>query len=221
MKKRQIVASYAMQPALKSLLFCLLLFFFSQKFQCTHYASIVLMAQLFFLLETTAISSGEVDLPLASRDQSEGVARAVRTEERREGKAAAKAALAAQRLLSSLLLFSCVYLCCVRQRYNSALPPKPPLRRCRCLLRSSRDDINNYVAQEQKVGWDRLFFSHIPRSSLQGIFNSPFAGNCGRSSIAQNRRKRQKEEEEELIKMKYMLETDNFPFLSPTYFFQK
>ena len=52
-----------MQPALKSLLFCLL-FFFSQKFQCTHYASIVLMAQLFFLFETTAISSGEVDLPL-------------------------------------------------------------------------------------------------------------------------------------------------------------
>ncbi len=213
MKKRQIVASYAMQPALKSLLFCLLLFFFSQKFQCTHYASIVLMAQLFFLLETTAISTEEVDLPLASRDQSEGVARAVRTEEeRREGKAAAKAALAAQ----APLLFSCIYLCCVRQRYNAALPPKPPLRRCPCLHRSSKDDINNCVAQEQKVGWDRLF-SHIPRSSLQGIFNSPFAGDCGRSSIAQNIRKRQREEEEELIKMKYTLETDDFPFPSFPY----
>ncbi len=160
---------------------------------------------------------------LAMRDQSEGVARAVRTEERREGKAAAKAALAAQApLLSPPSSSSLAFTCAVFARGITPLCRRSRLSAVALVCTDHPRMISTTVLPRNKRS-DGIGCSSPTYLDLHcRVFLIPhLRENCGRSPIAQNRRKRQREEEEELIKMKYTRETDDFPFPSPTYCFQK
>ncbi len=206
-----------MQPALKSLLFCLL-FFFSQKFQCTHYASIVLMAQLFSSL---------------SKQQRFQVGRSISflqaginqrawpglSERRRGGKGRRRRR---RRWRHRLLFSSLAFTCAVFARGITTLCRRSRLSAVAVVCTDHPRMISTTVLPRNKRS-DGIGCSSPTYLDLHcRVFLIPhLRENCGRSPIAQNRRKRQREEEEELIKMKYTRETDDFPFPSPTYCFQK